>query len=160
MKVERVKVDSLVFDPVNARKHNSKNIEAIKGSLAKFGQQKPLVVGADGVVIAGNGTLEAAKALGWEEVDVYKSPLKGAEAMAFALADNKTAELAEWDEEILKEHLASLYKDGWDIEDIGFDASDIDNPNFAPGTEDDQGKLDEKSAITCPHCGESFVKDY
>ena len=132
MQIERVPVESLVFDPVNARKHDKRNLDAIKGSLAKFGQQKVIVVGADNVVIAGNGTLEAAKALGWTEIDIHRSVLKGAEAIAFALADNKTAELAEWDDDILSEHLAALYKDGWDIEDIGFSMEDLD---FDGGTE-------------------------
>lgn len=132
MQIERVSVDSLVFDPVNARKHSKRNLDAIKGSLAKFGQQKPLVVDKNNVVIAGNGTLQAARELGWAEVDVHRTVLTGAEAMAFALADNKTAELAEWDEDILSEHLAALYKDGWDIEDIGFSVDDLD---FDGGTE-------------------------
>lgn len=136
MQIERVSVDSLVFDPVNARKHSKRNLDAIKGSLAKFGQQKPLVVDKNNVVIAGNGTLEAAKELGWAEVDIHRTVLTGAEAMAFALADNKTAELAEWDEDILKDHLAALYKDGWDIEDIGFSMDDLDIDGGTEGKTD------------------------
>lgn len=61
-----------------------KNIEAIKGSLAKFGQQKPIVVNKDNVVVAGNGTLEAARQLGWKEINVVRTNLTGAELTAFA----------------------------------------------------------------------------
>ena len=63
MKTERVPIDSVQFDPANVRRHGEKNLATIKASLARFGQQKPLVVDADGVVRAGNGTLVAAKAL-------------------------------------------------------------------------------------------------
>ena len=63
MNVETVPLTSLTPDPLNARKHNRRNIDAIKASLSKFGQRKPIVVTNDGTVIAGNGTLEAATSL-------------------------------------------------------------------------------------------------
>ena len=73
MKVESVAIDTLTLDPANARKHDEKNLSAIKGSLARFGQQKPIVVDHNGVVIAGNGTLEAAMALGWGSINVVRT---------------------------------------------------------------------------------------
>jgi len=108
MKAELVQVDQLVSDPANARAHSQRNIEAIKGSLSRFGQQKPIVVDKDNVVRAGNGTLEAAKALGWEEISIVRSELVGPEMTAFAIADNRTAELAEWDYEALGQVLGAL----------------------------------------------------
>jgi ParB-like chromosome segregation protein Spo0J len=108
MKTERVPIDSVQFDPANVRRHGEKNLATIKASLARFGQQKPLVVDADGVVRAGNGTLAAAKALGWKEVTIVRTDLKGAEATAYAIADNRTAELAEWDDDALAQTLAAL----------------------------------------------------
>jgi len=62
MQIETILVADLHLDPSNARNHPTKNLDAIKGSLAKFGQQKPIVIDKNNVVIAGNGTLEAAKA--------------------------------------------------------------------------------------------------
>jgi ParB-like chromosome segregation protein Spo0J len=108
MKTERVPINSVKLDPANVRRHGEKNLEAIKSSLSRFGQQKPIVVDADGIVRAGNGTLMAAKALGWKEVTVVRTDLKGAEATAYAIADNRTAELAEWDDEALAQTLAAL----------------------------------------------------
>lgn len=128
MKVETVPIDSLTFDPANVRKHDEKNLAAIKASLNRFGQQKPIVVDASGVVRAGNGTLAAAKALGWKEIRIVRSSLAGSEATAYAIADNRTAELAEWDDDALAQTLAALQ-----IEDdelavaTGFDSSDIDS---------------------------------
>ena len=102
------------------RKHDARNIEAIKGSLAKFGQQKPLVVGADGVVIAGNGTLEAARALGWKRIDVVRTKLRGVDAAAYAIADNRASELADWDFEPLAKVLASLRADDVNLNALGW----------------------------------------
>lgn len=127
MKVELVPVDSLVFDPNNARKHDDKNLEAIKGSLVKFGQQKPIVVTDKGVVLAGNGTLAAAKALGWTEIAVVRSTLEGFDATAYALADNRTAELAAWNDDILGSQLHSLREIGFELPEIGFDTSYLDD---------------------------------
>ncbi|MCX6131628.1 MAG: ParB/Srx family N-terminal domain-containing protein, partial [Proteobacteria bacterium] len=122
---ELVSIASLVFDPANARKHDKKNLDAIKGSLARFGQQKPIVVSKDNVVIAGNGTLAAARELGWSEIEVKRSKLTGVEAIAYALADNRSAELAAWDDEILGKTLHALQEDGFPIADIGFDPGDF-----------------------------------
>ena len=79
MKTERAKIESLLPDPSNVRRHDQRNIDTIKASLAKFGQQKPIVVGHDGVVIAGNGTMQAAQELGWESIEIVRSDLAGVE---------------------------------------------------------------------------------
>lgn len=125
MNVETVSIAALVADPANARKHSPKNLEAIKGSLAKFGQQKPIVVGKNGVVIAGNGTMEAARSLGWTELQIVRTDLEGPEAIAFTVADNRTGELAEWDAGVLSETLKSLQEMDFDLGAIGFDEKDL-----------------------------------
>lgn len=137
LSIETVAVDSLALDPANARKHSEKNLEAIKGSLARFGQQKPIVVDRNGVVRAGNGTLTAAKALGWKEIQIHRTDLEGPEATAFALADNRTAELAEWDDAALSAQLQALYEDGMDIADFGFDPGE-----YEIGEEGNEGLTD------------------
>jgi DNA modification methylase len=108
--VESVDISSLSLDPSNVRGHGERNVDAIKASLQKFGQQKPIVVDTKGVVVAGNGTVVAAQQLGWTQLNVVRSELKGAEAVAYSIADNRTAELAEWKAE-LAESLAGLQKD-------------------------------------------------
>jgi hypothetical protein len=120
MKVEKVKISSLMLDPENARTHSKKNIDAIAGSLNTFGQRRPLVVW-EGIVIAGNGTLEAAKSIGWTDIEVTRVPPDWTheQARAYALADNRTAELAEWDGAALLASLESLPEDL--LEPAGFD---------------------------------------
>jgi ParB-like chromosome segregation protein Spo0J len=127
VKAEIVKIETLVFDPANARKHGEKNLAAIKSSLQRFGQQKPIVVDANGVVRAGNGTLAAAKALGWKEIAIVRSPLSGSEATAYAIADNRSSELAEWDDDSLAKQLSALQIENEKLAGVtGFDQTDID----------------------------------
>ena len=156
---ERVPLDTLSLDPANVRKHGERNLESIRASLKRFGQQHPIIVTPDGVVIAGNGRVQAMRSMGWQECDIVRTDLKGAEATAFAIADNRTAELAEWDDDALAETLAALQNDenidhlaaGFTDEEIAV-AIDNMNPSFSP-----DGTLAPEPGgggpKTCPHCG-------
>jgi ParB-like chromosome segregation protein Spo0J len=103
VQIASVPIADLRPDPANARRHPERNLEQIKASLRRFGQQRPIVVDANNVVRAGNGTLAAATALGWTRIDTVTSDLPPAELTAYAVVDNRTAELAEWDKAILAE---------------------------------------------------------
>jgi len=128
----KIEISKLHADPANVRKHSDKNIKAIEASLARFGQQKPIVVDKNNVVRAGNGTLQAAINLGWDKIWISKSKLSPSELTAYAIADNRTAELAEWDMEALGLQLAELEVD---LSDIGFDEIDMTALGF-----DDENK--------------------
>jgi hypothetical protein len=77
--------------------------------------------------MAGNGTLEAAKSLGWSEIAVTRCPddWDSDTAKAYALADNRSSELAEWDEKSLVGQLLELDQNGWDVKDLGFTTDDM-----------------------------------
>jgi len=122
LRIETVSINSLTPDPANARKHDGKNLQAIANSLEKFGQRKPIVVTPDSIVVAGNGTLEAAKSLGWSQIAIARTPVGWTwdQIKAFALADNRTAELAEWDDKVLADQLLELDANGWELEELGF----------------------------------------
>jgi DNA modification methylase len=124
MNTELVPIEDLTPDPANARKHGERNLSSIIDSLRAFGQQKPIVVDRRGVVIAGNGTLEAAKRLGWEEIAVVRTELDPTQATAFGIADNRTAELAEWDEDVLVSLLDSLDDETRDL--LHFDEKELE----------------------------------
>ena len=135
MKVEILPIAEFTADPENARLHDDRNLEAIARSLKAFGQQKPIVVDRDGIIVAGNGTVAAASSLGWTEVAVVRTGLDKDEARAYAIADNRTAELATWDEERLALTLGELDIDlagavGFSEEELAamlepFDASEV-----------------------------------
>jgi len=150
--VETVPIDSLKPDPRNARTHGERNLSAIAASLQRFGQRRPLVVTRSGLIVAGNGTWEAARdRLNWTEIAVTRFPSDDAnEVRAFALADNRTAELAAWDTVQLAEDLGDLAEAGWNMELLGFDA--IEPAEFGPADPDDT-RLDQREPTECPSCG-------
>lgn len=119
MKLEIVALDQLSIDPLNARTHNKRNLDAIKASLKANGQQKPIVVKPSGSIVAGNGTYTAAKELGWPTLVVKRFEGTDEEARAFAIADNRTAELAAWDAAELVAGLEEFGKHG-NILELGF----------------------------------------
>jgi ParB family transcriptional regulator, chromosome partitioning protein len=167
MKIEHASLDKIHPDPANVRRHPERNLDAIKASLARFGQQKPIIVDAAGIIRAGNGTYEAAKALGWDSIAVVRTALQGSEATAYAIADNRTAELAEWDDAALAETLRSLQSEDFDLDSVGYTDDEVDAileklaggivPDFQPTSIDEQGRLDQKAPVTCPECGHEFA---
>lgn len=127
LKIEVVELVTLTPDPKNARGHSERNIKAIAASLKRFGQQKPIVVDDNGRIVAGNGTYQAAKELGWTTIAIVRTNLTGSNASAFAVADNRTAELAEWNREQLAETMTELQNDGEDLEALGFSRQQLES---------------------------------
>lgn len=128
-----VPIGDLLEDPANARFHPDDNIEAIKRSLKGFSQTKNIVShlfhGKDTLtVIAGNGTLKAAAALGWTHIAAEQFEGSDDEARAYAIADNATTDKSHWDEQLLLAQLKHLQENS-ELESInvtGFDESEID----------------------------------
>ncbi|MCC7012869.1 MAG: DNA modification methylase [Planctomycetes bacterium] len=145
--IQRVPIDSLHLDPANARAHGDKNLDAIKASLARFGQAEPLVVQAGTRrIVGGNGRLVAMKALGWTECDIVELDLTSTDAAALGLALNRSAELATWDQGALAQILGSLREEDA-LAGVGFDDADIDQlladlDAATPREVDDQGPED------------------
>lgn len=106
-----IPVESIRPDPKNARERTPRNLAAIRASLEKFGQQKPIVVDADGIIRAGNGTWMVAKELGWREIWAHRSELRGDAAVAYAIADNRSNDLSLFDEGELAAQLGELPRD-------------------------------------------------
>lgn len=101
-----VPIDSLRGLPNNPRRGD---VETVAASLSRFGQRKPIVVRKDdGTIIAGNHTWQAAKKLGWSEIAVAYVGDDDVTAQAYALADNRTAELGDYDDELLVELINSV----------------------------------------------------
>jgi len=114
-----VPIDSLRALPDNPRRGD---VDAVAASLSRFGQRKPIVVRKDdGTIIAGNHTWQAAKKLGWTKIAVAYVGDDDVTAQAYALADNRTAELGDYDDELLKQLIESvgqvdsdlLHDSGW-----------------------------------------------
>jgi DNA modification methylase len=150
LRIETIKISSLTPDPTNARRHDSRNLDSIKGSLKLFGQRKPIVVTGANVIVAGNGTVEAAKDLGWSEILIVRTPIEWTpeQVKAYALADNRTAELAEWDAKVLADQLIELDAEGWDVAEFGFEElNPPTNPELLEGDEIPSAPIEAISKI-------------
>jgi DNA modification methylase len=161
MEVRRVLLETLSFWPQNARKHGPVNHEAIKKSLAKFGQAEPLVVQASTMqVIGGNGRLAAMREIGWTECDVVELDIDDAKAVALGVALNRTAELAEWDEPVLAEILKSLDASG-ELDGVGFTHEDIgallDDLQMQEGIDGDLDAIPEPPEAATTRPGDLWI---
>lgn len=143
-------IGSVKPDPRNARKHPKRSIDALCRALERFGQRKPIVV-RDGVVIAGNGTLEAAARLDWREIACVEFKGSDDEARAYAIADNRTAELSGWDKEILADSIGELIVGGWDElgDDVGFSEAELARlrPVIDGDEREDEAEIDEPDEL-------------
>lgn len=124
--VRIVDIDSVKPDPKNTRLHSQRNLDTIKHSLAEYGQQRPILVTADGIIVAGNGTHQAAKDLGWPHIAVTQTDLTGEAARMYAITDNRAAELASWDYGDLHQELTALRDTGIDITKFGWSTDEFD----------------------------------
>jgi len=165
MKIDKIDIvwmspEELVPYVKNPKIHSATQIDKIAGQISSFGFDQPIVVDENKIIIKGHGRREASIKLGLKKVPVIISSLDEYQAMAARIADNKVAE-APWDKDFLKFDIGTLSTKDFNLDLTGFDQEEIksllDDVNFLPGSENDQGKLDQKKPIECPHCGEKFV---
>lgn len=139
MNVEVRAIDAVVPYARNPRK-NTAAIAKVAASLKEFGWRQPLVVDAEGVVIAGHTRLEAARSLGMVEVPVHVAHgLTPSQVKAYRLADNRVAQEAEWDMDLLHLELSDLAALDFDLSLTGFDASEITGDKQPISSEDGPG---------------------
>jgi hypothetical protein len=177
-----VRVSDLIPDPANARMHSEENLAAIKGSLAVYGQRKPIVVNRrTNAVEAGNGTLVAARLLGWEWIAVVYVNDDPTTAAGFSISDNRSAEIATWDKDALEKLLQVVRTDDERLQKMLSGPAEEQGLHFGdpppappedPGAEIDRAAellakwgckrgdlyvIPSKTAppprvVTCPHC--------
>jgi hypothetical protein len=127
--IEPRSIADLIVNHRNARTHSERQVEQIAASLREFGFIIPIVVNEKGVILAGHGRLRAAQRLGLGEVPtIVVKHLTEELQRAFTLADNRLAELAGWDEDLLRvelQELSALAID-FEFEVTGFDTVDLD----------------------------------
>lgn len=117
-----IPINELVLLPGNPREGD---VGAISVSLARFGQQKTITVNDQGVVLAGNHTVQAAQALGWTHIAAAQSELQGGEQNAYALADNRLSDLATYNDQALYDMITDVYEQTGSLEGIGYDDDDL-----------------------------------
>jgi len=111
----------------NSRTHSDEQVAQIAASIKEFGWTNPILVDAEGVVIAGHGRLMAARKLGYTEVPTIElSEMTETQKKAYVIADNRLALNAGWDNEMLTIELNELLADGYALDILGFDAKELD----------------------------------
>ncbi|APX72067.1 ParB N-terminal domain-containing protein [Companilactobacillus allii] len=123
MKIQVVSIDSITPYPDNPR-NNDDAVEPTAESIKQFGWQQPIVVDKNNVVIAGHTRLKAAEKLGLETVPIVVADLSDEQARAYRLADNKTGEMAYWDDKLLDQELSKITD--IDMNLVGFNLDDIE----------------------------------
>lgn len=145
---KRMAVDSLIPYARNSRTHSEAQVAQIAASIKEFGFTNPILVDADGGVIAGHGRLLAARKLGMADVPVIElAHLTDAQRRAYIIADNKLALNAGWDDEALRIEFAELRDDCFDLSITGF--SDEELAALEPVKLTD-GLTDEDAVPTVP----------
>ena len=119
-----VPIGEVFCSPANPRKHDQA-VPHVAASLRRFGWRQPLVALPSGEVIAGNTRLKAAQSLGMTVVPVVRFEGSALEATAYAIADNRTAEFAEWDQSALAGLLQTLRAEDA-LDGVGYSGADID----------------------------------
>jgi ParB-like chromosome segregation protein Spo0J len=160
---------ALIPDPRNARRHGERNLAQIETALREVGAARSIVVDEDGIVLAGNATVEAAARAGITEVRIVETD--GTELIAvrrtglteeqkrrLALFDNRAAELADWDPGVLaalasETDLSHLWTDDELAEIlIREEPPEVEFPEY------DESAAETVSWATCPECGHRFPK--
>lgn len=132
MKIIFKSLDELRPYEKNARVHSKKQIERIANSIKEFGFTNPVLIDKTGLVIAGHGRLEAAKILELKEVPTISlDSLTPQQVQAYILADNRLAELSEWDPILLEEELKTLKAENFDWSLIGFENFKLNKEEFS-----------------------------
>ena len=153
-KIEQWPTAKLVPYARNARTHSEAQVAQIAASIVEFGFTNPILAGSDGVIVAGHGRLAAAQKLGLAVVPVVVlDHLTPTQRRALVIADNRIAENAAWDDDLLRVELEALQDEGFDLDLTGFDADAL--AELLAGDEpDNEGQTDEDAV---PDVGDAPV---
>lgn len=173
-RIEMLDPATLVPNPRNARTHSEKQLGQIAASIRRFGWASPIITDDQNIIVAGHGRWAAAGKLKLSEVPVIRMKfVSEADRRAFALADNRIAELAGWDDNLLAEELTFLLEDGYELEITGFTLADVDlSIGEAPPDVEERVELPDpaRDAVTRPgdlwligphriYCGDSRLAE-
>lgn len=139
----------------NNPRRNDEAVKYVAESIRQFGFKNPILIDSNGIIVAGHTRYKAAIELGMEKVPcIITDDLTEEQVRAFRLADNKVAEIAQWDQELLNFELGEI---DIDMTDFGFiDMADIDVDGFFEDAEPQKPKDEEEKEVQCPHCGMFF----
>lgn len=143
MRYEMVPIDKLKPYANNARTHSEEQIQKIVDSIKRYGWTSPILIDKEFNLIAGHGRTEAAKLIGFKNLPaMFIEHMTDLEKRAYIIADNRLAELAGWDDDMLQYELNALNIEGFDIELTGFTLDDINIDDIEIEEDPEGSKLD------------------
>jgi hypothetical protein len=155
--IKRWPLERLIPYARNPRTHTEEQVAQIAASIAEFGFVNPVLVGADGVIVAGHARVMAARKLGMAEAPVIVlDHLNAEQRRALVIADNRLAQNAGWDEEMLRVELEALREDDFNLDLLGFADEEIEallaepDRSIAGNTEDDAVPETPEAPVTVP----------
>jgi hypothetical protein len=165
--IEHISTEKLLSYDKNARTHSAEQVEQLAKAITRWGFTNPVLIDESNTLIAGHGRVMAAKSLGMATVPAVRIfNLSDSERRALVLADNKLAMNSGWDWDILKDELAALSKEGFDMAITGFDEEEVSVLDHG-GDQLFDSAFDEeheyvknagkKKEIKCPHCKKKFT---
>lgn len=156
--VEMVATDDLQPDPKSPRKHGKKQIQRLVSNIRRLGFRGALLVDDKDRIVAGLARWLAAKELGMEIVPVIRETfLSEEDRLAFVIGDNRLAELAEWDDALLKDNLAELFGAGFDIEITGFSTADLDFSMDVSASDEEPIELPDGDEVAVSRAGDLWL---
>lgn len=137
----------------NNPRDNETAVRYVANSIREFGFQNPIIIDKKNTIIAGHTRLKAAKLLGLKEVPILRAEdLTPAQVKAFRIADNKTAEKAEWDYQLLEDELGTIKTD---MAQFGFEP-DTEDTEFKMSEDEGDDEPETGETVICPNCGAAF----
>jgi len=160
LKIEYLPATKLKPYEKNTRRHEKIDVDNIAKSIKKYGMNDPIGIwGEDNLIVEGHGRLLACRQLGIEQVPVVRlDHMSEKERREYAIAHNATAELSQWDLEIMPDELSQLDLSDFDFDLLPEEKEDINIDEFFESAPRTEAKKEEPERIQCPHCGEWFEK--
>ena len=143
----------------NPREISQEAVKKVKNSISEFGNNQPIVIDQNNVIVVGHTRWKALKQLNKTKAFVIKKHFDKNKAIAYRIMDNRSGAESQWDKQLLMSELQVLKDDKFDLDLTGFDALELkdimlDKDLFEPTDKDDQGKLDQDTKEICPECGQ------
>jgi len=159
MKIEKINIEDIKTYENNAKLHPAEQIEQIKNSILEFGNNDPIAIDENNMIIEGHGRYIALQELGLTEVEVIRlNHLSEEQKKAYMLVHNKLTMNSDFDIELLSEELSNILD--IDMGDFGFEVlEDIDLDKFFEEHEQKESKPEEPKEIQCPHCKMWFKEE-